>query len=51
MTPSTPREVLKAQRKAVTKTMQKIQEVEALCAKAYAQVSQSWEALIDDAES
>ena len=30
--------------------MQKIQEVEALCAKEYAQVSHSWESLMDDEE-
>ena len=30
--------------------MQKIQEVEALCAKEYAQVSHYWESLMDDEE-
>ena len=50
MTPSTPLEVLEARWNAVKEATQKIQEVEALCAKAYEQVSQSWEALIDDAE-
>ena len=42
--------VLKDRQNIVKETAQKIQEAKALYAKAYEQVSQSWEALVDDKE-
>ena len=46
--PSTPPEVLEERRKATIEAEKRIEEAEALCAKAVEQVSQTWEALIDD---
>ena len=48
--PSTPPEVLKKRRKLATKSVKRIEEAEALCAKEVEQVSQSYEDLIDDEE-
>ena len=48
--PSTPPEVLEERRKETTEVATNIEEAEALCAKAVEQVSQSWEALIEDEE-
>ena len=50
MARGTPTKVLKAQQKELTESVQKIQEVEGICVKAYVQVSQSWESLMDDAK-
>ena len=48
--PSTAPEVLEERRKAVAEAAKKIEEVEALCAKAIGRVSQDWEALMEDLE-
>ena len=50
MTHSTPTKVLEEKWKATTEDVLKIGEKEVLCAKAVEQVSQSWEALIDDTD-
>ena len=50
MNPNTPPKVLETQHKVGTKKVQNIQKAKVLCAKEYAQVSQLWETLLDDAE-
>ena len=50
LNPNTPPKVLEDRWNIVKETAYKIQEAEALSAKAYQQVSQSWEALVDDTE-
>ena len=50
MTPSTPLEELEERRNETIEFAKIIEEVEELCAKAVEQVSQTWEALIDDEE-
>ena len=48
---STPLEVLEERRHTTTEAMKNIEEVEVVCANVVDQVSQAWEALMDDAES
>ena len=50
MNPSTPPYVLEDHRKETTESAMKVEEAEALCSKVVEQVSQAWEALIDDEE-
>ena len=48
--PNTPSEVLEERQKKVEEDIRQIQEAKALCAKAYEQTSQAWEALMNDVE-
>ena len=50
VTPSTPLQVLEERRKEATEDAKKIEDVKALFAKAFDQVSQAWEYLINDKE-
>ena len=47
MTPNTPLEVLEERINATIDVVKRIEETEALCAKEFEQVSQTWEAFID----
>ena len=51
MKPRTPPKVLEERKYAGTEAAKKIEEAEAVCANVFNQVSQAWEALMDDAES
>ena len=48
MRPGTPPEVLESRRDATTQAAKRIEEAEETCAKVVDQVSQNWEALMDD---
>ena len=50
VTPSTPQKVLEERIKTIAKDAKIIEEVEAFCAKAVDQFSQTWESLINEYE-